>query len=127
MSDETADRQEMREQRKQRPGLVALREYLKKMKKAEREKFAERCKTTTGHLKQVALAGRLIQPWLAINLDRESGGVLNFEELVDDADDDRAIDWEYVMARKQLRMGNKIPDLYRKQIKLELLQEIAKD
>ncbi|APQ14699.1 hypothetical protein BJP27_24300 (plasmid) [Pseudomonas oryzihabitans] len=126
MTDETTARQELIELRQQRPGLVALRAYLRKMKKPAREEFAARCKTTTGHLKQVCRAVRLIQPWLAVNLDRESGGVLNMEELVDDMDPDRAIDWEYIMARKQLRMGNKIPEMYRDQIKLELLSEIAK-
>lgn len=126
MTDEPIDRLEQREARKQRPALVALREYLKKMKRPDREKFATRCKTTTGHLKQVAVGSRLIQPWLAVNLDKESGGVLNMEELVDDSDPGRAIDWEYIMARKQLRMGNTIPEQFRTQIKMELLTELAK-
>lgn len=126
MSDENIARREIREQRQKRPGLVALRAYLRKMKKHEREQFALRCQTTPDHMRLIASATRLIQPWLAVNLDRESGGELNMEELVDDAFEERRIDWDYIMARKQLRMGNKIPELYRQQIKLELLQEIAK-
>lgn len=115
-----------KEERKSRPGLVALRLFIKRNLRSpeQREEFAKRCGTTLGHLRQVASGDRNIAVWLAINLDKESGGTLDMRELVWEEDPSHAIKWDYVMSALYFRMGNLAQDAIKAQAKLELLQEL---
>lgn len=84
--------------------IEALRNYLDVAEldsKRQRERFAKACGTTWGNLQQILQGQRSIGLWLAINLDRESGGALDMVELFTEADPRHRIDWEYV--RKTLR------------------------
>lgn len=56
------------------------------MSPAEREEFASRCGTTAGHLRNVAYKARPCGESLAIEIDRESKGVVTCEELRSDVD-----------------------------------------
>jgi DNA-binding transcriptional regulator YdaS (Cro superfamily) len=56
---------------------------------ASRERFAVRCETSLGHLRNVA-AGKTCGEKLAINIERESAGAVSLEEMRDD------VDWAYV-------------------------------
>lgn len=67
----------------------------------QRERFCKRCGTSWANMKQIMRGDRSIAPWLAINLDRESGGKLKMEELCVEVDPRHKIDWDYV--RKALR------------------------
>lgn len=51
----------------------------------DRESFANRCGTSYGHLRNVAY-GKPCAEKLAINIDRESGGVVTCESLCPDVD-----------------------------------------
>lgn len=62
-----------------------LKTYLMAMAMPERERFAARCGTTYGHLRNVAY-GKSCAESLAINIDRESGGVVRCEALRPDVD-----------------------------------------
>lgn len=64
--------------------------------KRRRVEFAERCGTTWAHLQQCMRGKRLIAPWLAVNLDRESGGVLDMTLLSVEAATKDRIDWNYI-------------------------------
>lgn len=66
-----------------------LKTYLLKMQMAERIAFAERCGTSYGHLRNVAY-GKTCAESLAINVDRESGGIVLCESLCPD------VDWAYI-------------------------------
>lgn len=56
---------------------------------AERANFARRCKTTAGHLRNVAY-GKPCSAELAIEIDRESGGNVAAESMCPIAD------WHYI-------------------------------
>ena len=62
-----------------------LKAYLLSMPVQARESFAARCGTTYGHLRNVAY-GKTCAERLAINIDRESGGVVTCESLCPDVD-----------------------------------------
>lgn len=67
-----------------------LHEYMKPLGKEEIWVLAERCKTTPGQLRQVAYGNRRPAASLAIDLDRETSGVVSCEELRPD------IDWAHL-------------------------------
>ena len=60
------------------------------MSLAGREEFASRCDTTFGHLNNVAYGKRRCGEDLAINIDRESDGVVPVESTRPD------VDWAYL-------------------------------
>lgn len=62
-----------------------LRAYLKTLSKQEIERLAERCETTVGQIRQVS-KGRRAGEKLAINIDRETEGVISAEQLRPDVD-----------------------------------------
>lgn len=67
-----------------------FRAYLSKLLPDAREAFARRCKTSAGHLRNVAYGSRPCSPELAIEIERESGGVIPVELLCP------AVDWAYL-------------------------------
>ena len=64
--------------------------------KRRRAEFAEKCGTSWAHLQQCMRGKRLIAPWLAVNLDRESGGELDMTLLSVEAATKDRIDWNYI-------------------------------
>lgn len=62
-----------------------LKAFLHSMPVPDRESFAVRCGTSYGHLRNVAY-GKPCAEKLAINIDRESGGVVTCESLCPDVD-----------------------------------------
>ena len=54
-----------------------LRDYFLSLTKDKRDDFAEKCGTTTGQIIQIYSGNRSCNPALAINFDRESGGVMH--------------------------------------------------
>lgn len=70
-----------------------LKSYLSGLEPADRDRFAERCGTTIGHLRNVAYGCRTASEALAIAIDRESGGVVTCEESRPD------VDWAYLRQR----------------------------
>lgn len=67
-----------------------LKSYLESLSTEEREKFAERCGTTAGHLRNVSYGYRNCAESLAINVERESGRKVRCETLRPD------VDWQFV-------------------------------
>ena len=75
---------------------MELRAYLKQIairKGTEVEKFADRCETTVGQLRQVAGKHRRAGEKLAVNIERESAGNVSCETLRPD------VDWAYLRQR----------------------------
>ena len=62
-----------------------LKTYFLSLKADARADLAARCGTTLGHLRNVAY-GRVCGESLAINLERESGGLVSCEEMRPDVD-----------------------------------------
>jgi DNA-binding transcriptional regulator YdaS (Cro superfamily) len=52
----------------------------------QRDRFAERCGTTGGHLRNVSYGYKQAAESLAINIERESNGAVTVEELRPDVD-----------------------------------------
>lgn len=78
-----------------------LYNHLKKMSKKEAAAFAERCGTSYGYLYQVALGNRSPSPYLAIEIERESGGVIRCEVLCPHAD------WAYIRSSQKTNQQRK--------------------
>lgn len=72
-----------------------FRTYYFSIPVADRAGFASRCKTTVGHLRNVAY-GKPCSAELAIEIDRESGGKVVAESLC------TAADWSYIRGRMAL-------------------------
>ena len=70
------------------------------MTKAERNSFAERCKTTTGHLQNVAYGYKEAGESLCINIERESDGQVRCETLRGD------VDWAVLRNSKERRRSS---------------------
>ena len=70
--------------------IEKLLEYLKSLTPEQRNDFAGRCKTSIGHLRNVAYGGRPCGEKLAIAIDRESAGGVRAEDCRTD------VDWEYI-------------------------------
>lgn len=73
-----------------------LKEFLKTLSPDEREKFAERCDTSVGHLRNVSHGFRPCGESLAIAIDRESDGKVPVEVSRPD------VDWAYLRASKSV-------------------------
>lgn len=69
---------------------MTLHEFLKGLIKADLEAFAGRCGTSPGQLRQVAYCNRRASAALAVNIERETQGVVVCEVLRPD------IDWAYL-------------------------------
>lgn len=67
-----------------------LKAYLETLSVADREKFAERCGSTAGHLRNVSYGYRPCGESLAIAIERESGRHVRCEELRPD------VDWQFL-------------------------------
>ena len=67
-----------------------LHQFLAQMSREEREKFASRCDTTLGHLKNVSYGYRTCAESLAIAIERESKRKVRCEQLRPD------VDWAYL-------------------------------
>lgn len=63
-----------------------LIDHLKTMDRASREGLASRCKTTLGHLQNVAYGYKPCSPELAVSIEQESGRAVTRQEL-------RPADW----------------------------------
>lgn len=74
-----------------------LRNYLLSLSKAERAGFAERCGTSFAYLQQIGYGHRTCTPDIAINLERESKGVLRCEALYPPAD------WQFIRSTGRKR------------------------
>jgi len=67
-----------------------LKTYLQSLSGPDREIFASKCKTSVGHLRNIAYGYRPCGESLAIDIERESGGKVRCEELRPD------VDWAYL-------------------------------
>jgi DNA-binding transcriptional regulator YdaS (Cro superfamily) len=81
-----------------------LKTYLATLTLKQRAALAKRCKTTAGHLRNVSYGDRTCGESLAIDLERESGGLVTCEEMRAD------VDWAYIRgtaprSRKEVRTG----------------------
>ncbi len=74
---------------------MTLIDLLKNMKRAEAKDFATRCATSVGQLRQVAYGARRAGESLAINIERESHGLIRCEDLRPD------VDWQYIRNSKE--------------------------
>lgn len=70
-----------------------LKSYLKSLKPADRQDFAERCDTTVEYLEQITYGNRSPKIELAVNIERESGGVVSCESLLP------KVDWKYLRGK----------------------------
>lgn len=57
--------------------LKALIDYIKSLPPDEREKLAEACGTSLGHLRNVSYGQRPCAPELAVSLERHTGGAVH--------------------------------------------------
>lgn len=69
---------------------MTLSEYFDPMTPEQRECFAQRCGTSVGYLKHIKNGHKNASATLAINIDRESGGLVKKESLCPEAD------WAYI-------------------------------
>jgi len=74
---------------------MTLSEYIKTV--PDLRDFAKSCETSVGQLRQVAGGHRRAGEALAINIERESGGVIRCEVLRPD------VDWQYLRSTKPVR------------------------
>ena len=63
-----------------------LKAYLRTLTAEDRASFAARCGASLTHIKFVAYGAKNLSCELAINIERESGGVVRVEDLRPDAD-----------------------------------------
>lgn len=70
-------------------GAMDFKFFYSSMGSDERDAFAARCLTTSGHLRNVVY-GKTCGEKLAISIERESGGVVRCEDLRPD------VDWAYL-------------------------------
>lgn len=69
---------------------MELKNFFMAMTMAEREAFARRCGTSRAHVTNVAYKTKPCSPKLAVEIDRESGGVVSCDTLSSD------VDWDWV-------------------------------
>lgn len=77
---------------------MELKTYIKQLPKEERDPFAKRCGTSMGFLRLIAYKTKRCSPELAVEIDRESNGLVPYKELCPAP----KFDWEYV-ERKAVR------------------------
>ncbi|MDQ3270758.1 MAG: helix-turn-helix domain-containing protein [Pseudomonadota bacterium] len=63
---------------------MKLKNYLQCLSTTDREAFAKKLDSSTGHLQNVAYGYRPCAPALAVALERETGGAVSRQELRDD-------------------------------------------
>lgn len=68
---------------------MKLIDHLKSMSRRERAEFADRCRTTLGHINNVAYGYKPCSPELAVSVEQESGGSVTRQEL-------RPTDWRRI-------------------------------
>lgn len=68
-----------------------LKTFLQTLDPAQRDAFAQRCRTSFGHLRNVAY-GKKAAEALAIAIERETGGAVTCEELRPDLNEH----WSYI-------------------------------
>lgn len=68
--------------------LETLKAYVLPFNEQQKEDFAQRCGTTFGYMKLVMYGVRKCNPDLAINIDRESHGVVRCDDLCPETDFD---------------------------------------
>jgi DNA-binding transcriptional regulator YdaS (Cro superfamily) len=71
-----------------------LKTYLNSLPPHERQAFGERCGTSFAYLRQIGYHNRTCKIDMAINLERESGGVLLCETLCPLAD------WQFIRSTR---------------------------
>lgn len=76
-----------------------LLNYLNAFSVEDQEQFARRCGTTIGYMRLVAYGNRTCREKLAINIDRESGGIVSLQTLRPD------VDWDHVRAQGRAEGG----------------------
>lgn len=69
---------------------MTLNEYLLSLPDSQRKSFAEAAGTTVGYLQLLAYGVRKSSAALAINIERESGGMVRCETLCP------GVDWVYI-------------------------------
>lgn len=69
---------------------MQLADYLKDLAPIERRRFAKRVGTSVNYLWQIAGGIRSPKAQLAVEISRESGGLVHFRDLVPE------LDWAYV-------------------------------
>jgi DNA-binding transcriptional regulator YdaS (Cro superfamily) len=79
---------------------MTLKEFLQTMSLRQRDRFAERCGTTGGHLRNVSYGYKQAAESLAINIERESNGIVTVEELRPD------VDWSVIRDSRGRRRTN---------------------
>ena len=62
-----------------------LKQYLSELAPAERDIFAKQCRTSAGHLRNVAYGDRTASTELAVCIERESGGEVTRIEMFPDS------------------------------------------
>lgn len=65
---------------------MQIKTFLLSMPIPDRESFAQRCKTTAGHLRNCMYGYKKISASLAIEIERESAGTVTVEEMRPDVD-----------------------------------------
>lgn len=68
--------------------------YLNDLSPADREAFAGRCGTSVGYIRKAVSTRQRIGESLAINIERESNGVVRCEQMRPD------VDWAYLRSTK---------------------------
>lgn len=78
---------------------MTLKDFLQSMSLRHRDRFAERCGTTGGHLRNISYGYKQAAAELAICIERESHGAVTVEELRPD------VDWEVIRSSRARRKG----------------------
>lgn len=78
--------------------MEKFKEFLFGIPMVEREAFASRCGTSRAHLTNIAYGQKSCGESLAINIERESHGVVRCEDMRPD------VDWAYLRGTKN-RVG----------------------
>jgi DNA-binding transcriptional regulator YdaS (Cro superfamily) len=81
---------------------MTLKEFLQTMTLRQRDRFAERVGTTGGHLRNVSYGYKKAAESLAINIERESHGIVTVEELRPD------VDWRVIRDSRVRRRVNQV-------------------
>ena len=71
-------------------GNMELKDYLNSLTTEEQFVFADRCKTSIKHLRNISYGNKRSGEDLCINIERESSGVVRCESLRSD------VDWAYL-------------------------------
>ena len=78
-----------------------LKTFFMAMSVGERDAFAERCQTSRQHITNIAYGMKPCGEKLAVDIDRESGGVVLCDELRPD------VDWDHVRNTMKSTEGQK--------------------